>query len=113
MKEGPIITNTILLRTLTLKSRVDFGINNHLRIEELLQLEGKASLVWMYYNLSKITFDKSIMDSLGLTKEELIDKPGKNIELGETVIKRFEAEDSKRAYIPKLDNAYNNKPQES
>ena len=71
-----------LLRTLTVKSTMGFGIYKELKVGEVINLNKKQYLRWCYYNLSNITFTEDILIQLGITEEYRIEKPGKNVEHG-------------------------------
>lgn len=71
-----------LLRTLTVKSTMGFGIHKELKVGEVINLNKKQYLRWCYYNLSNITFTEDILIQLGITEEYRIEKPGKNVEHG-------------------------------
>ena len=66
----------LLLRTLTLKSKLGFGYSEYkfLTIGELLQMYKHHMLVKCYYELSMINYNDELIDLLCIEK---IDKPGK------------------------------------
>jgi hypothetical protein len=76
------MSDVVLLRKLTEKSTLKFGIYADVPIHNLLDLKKYSYLRWIYYNSSNITFLDSILKEIGITEEYYIDKPGKNIELG-------------------------------
>ncbi len=88
--EDKLITSTVLYRKLAIKSKLNFGDNAHLTVEDVFSASRQADLVWAYYNLPAISFVDEILDSLEIQKEERIEKPGKDIELGDEVMKRLE-----------------------
>lgn len=85
-----IITDTVLVRKLSLKSKLEFGDNGHLTVQDVIYAGREADLVWAYYNLSKISFIDSVLDTLGIEADKRITKPGKDTDLGDEMIKRFE-----------------------
>lgn len=84
------ITSAVILRTLALKSKLGWGDNKHLTVADVIHAGRAVDLIWAYYNLSMISFKEDVLTLIGLTKDEYISKPGKNIDLGDEVIKRFE-----------------------
>ncbi len=89
-EETKIISSAILLRTLSFKSKLGFGDNAHLIVEDVIKAGRQADLVWAYYNLSMISFLDDVLDALGINKEERIAKPGKDSILGDPIVKRSE-----------------------
>ena len=85
-------TFCILLRKLTMKSRVGFGDHPRLTVAEYLNIFGikaKKELIEAYYDYSKITFDEKVLKELGIQESEFIKKPGKDTKKGEEVLKRY------------------------
>lgn len=83
------ITDTILLRTLTEKSRLGFGEYARLTVDEFLNVfngDAKRELCWAYYNLSKINFNDAVLHRIGIPKHKWILKPGVQPELYDVVI---------------------------
>lgn len=68
-----------LLRTLTRKSIIGFGLYPDLSVMELMILN-KMELAKMYYGLGKITFTDDILEDVGITDKFKIDKPSKGRE---------------------------------
>ena len=69
-----------LLRTLTLKSTLKFGKYYDLTVDEILNskgLRGVKWLTWAYYQADKISFMPDILEVLGITEQNRINKPGK------------------------------------
>jgi len=96
MKDKEVVKNkstfSILLRTLTLKSKKNFGEHPQLRVGEFLNVFGvkaKKELIDAYYSYSKITFNEEVLKQLGILESERITKPGKDEKLGEKVLKRY------------------------
>lgn len=71
-----------LLRTLTLKSRLKFGRYYLLTVSTVFAKQKINYLIWVYYNMSKITFDSVVLKKLGIQRNQMIAKPGINKELG-------------------------------
>ncbi len=72
--------DTTLLRTLTFKSSLRFGEYYDLTVDEVIRykgIKGIKFLTWAYYKSSKISFVQNVLDALGITKQNEIDKPGK------------------------------------
>lgn len=67
------------LRTLTKKSKLGFGKYAEQTVETLTKTN-RTYLVWVYYNISGITFTDEILDN-DLSIVHRIEKPGKNPEL--------------------------------
>ena len=88
------MTQTILLRKLTYKSILKFGKYAELSIQEIINLGKKNYLRWIYFNSSMISFTDIILTELSINKEYIINKPGKDPELGKKLnnrISRFTA----------------------
>ncbi len=102
------ITDAILLRKLSFKSKLGYGDNSHLTVQDVINADRQADLVWAYYNLSMISFLDEVLDALKIDKEERIDKPGKNTDLGDTVIKRFEINNLETNLVNNKDSFINN-----
>lgn len=77
----------IILRTLTLKSKLGFGTDEDMTVIEAIELGQEAKLIDAYYNFSKINFSSEVLAKLGIAEENWIDKPGKDEELGKSVLK--------------------------
>lgn len=69
-----------LLRTLTLKSTLQFGKYREMTVQQVIDLHEINYLIWAYYNCSVINFTDEILEILKIT--EKISKPGINPELG-------------------------------
>jgi hypothetical protein len=83
------MSNVTLLRKLSLKSKLNFGQYADLSIQEIINLEKKSYLRWVYFNCDKITFFDEILDEIKIPLEFRIEKPNKNpekyIELNEII----------------------------
>ena len=75
-----------LLRTLTLKSEMRFGKYYDLTVGTILTRYKKHYLMWVYYNMSKITFTDDVLGSLGIIEKDRIEKPGANNKLGRIMV---------------------------
>jgi hypothetical protein len=98
---------TLLLRTLTLKSKIGFGHSEYkdLTVQEFITLKKEVKLINFYYNLSMINFSKDVLEILGIDKEFIIEKPGKNKNLEKQAVNRFyQKMDAKQALIHRTDN---------
>jgi len=73
------------LRTLTKKSLFKFGRFHDSTVGEMFIKEPEY-IIWVYYNMDKITFEGSVIRKLGI---EEIDKPGKLPWLGREIAKRY------------------------
>ena len=67
---------TILLRTLTLKSCFNEGKFRNVKIQTLFDLHETRYLRWCYYHLSNINFNQEIKDLINITPDFEIEKPG-------------------------------------
>lgn len=70
-------TQSINLRTLTLKSKIGFGAYKLLTVNELINLGKHRELLEYYYRLTMINFNQEVKDLLFITKDREINKPGK------------------------------------
>lgn len=73
--------SNLLLRTMTMRSKIGFGNFADLCVQELIQLREYKELISMYYRLDKINFDDEVKEYLGIKFELVIEKPGKNYEM--------------------------------
>lgn len=71
----------MLLRTMTMRSKIGFGLYPDLCVQELIQLKKYKDLIEMYYKLDKVNFDDEVKEYLGITFERVIPKPGKNYDM--------------------------------
>lgn len=78
--------SSILLRTLTKKSTLNFGTYKNSTVEVLFGMRKQIDLTSIYFKLSNITFTDEILNELGITEEFRIPKPSKNVELYEEFI---------------------------
>lgn len=69
--------STILLRTLTRKSKLKFGQYANLTVQDLLNIEKFSILRWYYCKYDKISFTEDVLQEI---KQNLrIEKPGCNM----------------------------------
>lgn len=68
----------LLLRKMTMRSKICFGYYPDLTVQELIQLNKHSELIKMYYGLEKIDFDDQVKEELEIKFERVIPKPGKN-----------------------------------
>lgn len=78
----------ILLRKLTLKSKIGFGVYQNETVEKVIGMQKNKVLRDIYFNNSNITFIDEILETIGITEEFRIKKPGKNKELGAKLNKK-------------------------
>lgn len=67
-----------LLRKMTFKSILNFGKNKDLTVLRMFELGKTRELISIYFKLSKITFTDDVLDTIGITEEYRIKKPGSN-----------------------------------
>lgn len=77
------LMDAVLLRTLTEKSYLKFGQHADFRVGELLKMDKKKYLRWVYFNCSMISFVPELLDTLNIGEEWRINKPGTDPEKGE------------------------------
>jgi hypothetical protein len=65
-----------LLRKLTAKSTMKFGMHEDNTVGQLLDLKKYRYLRWVYFNCSNITFMDDILDEINLPIDFRINKPG-------------------------------------
>ena len=66
---------SILLRTLTKKSTLNFGKFKDCTVSHLIGMKKKKELISAYFKLSTINFNNEVLDELGITNEWRIEKP--------------------------------------
>ena len=67
-----------LLRTMTRRSIVGFGLNPDWRVDDFFKMKAHFELVKMYYKLGNVTFTEDVLMDLKITPERRIEKPGKS-----------------------------------
>ena len=75
------MSDVTLLRKLTRKSTLKFGIHSDLSVQEIINLNNHKYLRWVYFNCSNIDFFEDILDEIRIPLEFRIPKPSKNPEL--------------------------------
>ena len=83
-------SDAVLLRTMTRKSKFQFGKFKDLTVQEVIDLRKYAYLRQVYYNLAGISFSDDILKTIGVFGDNFdnrIKKPGINIELGKQIFK--------------------------
>ena len=87
---------TVLLRKLTLKSKLNFGKYSQHTVQRLIDLKGKKALNYLrrsYFYNSKISFTEEVLDTiLEIKKIHRINKPG--VEKNNKVLKELYYKDS-------------------
>lgn len=85
--------DVVLLRTMSLKSILNFGKYSGMSIQQILDLKKTGYLRYLYYNKEGITFVDDILKIIGVIGNNFdyrIDKPGKNPELCKKIFKEKE-----------------------
>jgi hypothetical protein len=76
------MSQVVLLRRLSLKSKLGFGKYREHTVSRLIELKGNVGLLILrsaYFNLSNISFlDEILLNVLKINQEDLFSKPGKN-----------------------------------
>ena len=91
----------MLLRKMTMRSIIGFGIYPDLAVQELIQLRKHKELLKMYYGLEKIDFDSEVKQFLKITPEREIPKPGKNWDVYHQHIYKMTCEINEANQVPK------------
>jgi hypothetical protein len=74
------MSDVTLLRKLTLKSKLKFGQYADLSVSEIIKLDKRAYLRWVYFNCDKITFLDEILEEIKIPLEFRISKPAKDVD---------------------------------
>ena len=90
---------SILLRTLTLKSKIGIGKYKDETVEQAIQRRKQKDLISMYYKLTTINFNSEILDLLGITREWVISKPSSNKDMYYEFLKKSNYIQSKKEVI--------------
>lgn len=69
---------TPLKRILTEKSKLGFGKYKDSTVQQLIDRRQKLRLISPYYTLTSIDYTESVLNTLGITQEYRISKPGKD-----------------------------------
>ena len=84
------ISSAPLLRTMTYKSKFNFGKYNNQTVGEVLRIGKKHYIRYVYYNLDGISFTDEILKDVGIIGDDFdhrIKKPGTDPELGQEISK--------------------------
>ena len=92
------MSSVVALRKLSFKSKMNFGKHAEQTVEHLIEAN-PYYLVWVYYNMDKISFIDEVLDKLKVCfpKFTSIVKPGKVPELHDVVCKP-EVPEGKKTY---------------
>jgi hypothetical protein len=74
--------DVVLLRKLSRKSILTFGMNEGFSVQALINLHKQSYLRWIYYNIKGLSFTDDLIEDLRIIE---IIKPGTNPELGEKI----------------------------
>jgi hypothetical protein len=101
--------DTILLRTLTGKSKIHFGKYSGLTIDEIINLGHTAYLRRLYFNISSVNFTDEVLDKIYIPDKYRISKPGINKDFDSLCFKYVfaSAGDVKRIKASKIINKHN------
>jgi hypothetical protein len=75
------MSDVVLLRKLTRKSILKFGQHSDLTVQEIINLNRKKYLRWVYFNCSNIDFMEDVLDEIKVLPDFRISKPSKKPEL--------------------------------
>jgi hypothetical protein len=75
------MSDVTLLRKLTRKSTLKFGIHSDLSVQEMINLKKHKYLRWVYFNCSNIDFMEDVLDEIKIPSDFRIPKPSKKTEL--------------------------------
>lgn len=70
----------LILRKMSFKSTFQEGKYKDYTVQQVLDLnpfDGKTYLIWVYYNMSNLSFLDEVLEHIGITQYYRIDKPGK------------------------------------
>lgn len=81
-----MVTEAILLRTLTPKSILWFGKHEGKSVRQIIDLRDSQYIRWIYYNVAGVSFTDEVLDMIKLPQEYEINKPGIDVDLGEKVM---------------------------
>ena len=73
------MSTSVRLRTLALLSIMNFGRHTDMTVQQILtfkRVDGLRYLTWVYYNCSNISFNAEILETLAISEEFAIPKPG-------------------------------------
>lgn len=70
-----------ILRTMTRKSKLNFGKYKDKTVQQMLDLKHNVELISAYYKLTSINYTQDILDELNIVDGYIIDKPSSNKEM--------------------------------
>lgn len=76
-----------ILRKLSRKSTLGFGIYADNTVQNLIDLQKKRYLRWIYFNCSKISYLDDVLKEILIPDEYIIEKPGSRPELNDKLNK--------------------------
>lgn len=85
-----MITDALILRTMTLKSKLNFGRFENLTIQEIINLKHTQYLRYIYYSVAGLSFNEEILKLIGIIfgdHDNRILKPGTDLYLHEKLNK--------------------------
>lgn len=89
--------NAVLLRKMTMKSCFYEGKYAGVQIGQLIQLNHQRWLRWCYYHLSNIDYFPDVKESIKITAEFEIKKPGTSPEINDELNELIYSKASKKA----------------
>ena len=78
-----------ILRIMTMKSKLGSGKYRDYTLEDLFNLNKEGHIYKAYFVITNVSFNKEILDKLGLTPEYQIQKPGSNWKLLKPTLKKL------------------------
>lgn len=69
------------LRTMTRKSKLNFGKHKDKTVQQMLDLKRNLELISAYYKLTSINYTQDILDELKIVGDYVIDKPSSDKEM--------------------------------
>jgi hypothetical protein len=75
------MSDVVLLRKLSRKSIMKFGVHSLYTVQEIINLNKKKYLRWVYFNCSNIDFMDDILDEIRIPENFRFKKPSKKPEL--------------------------------
>jgi hypothetical protein len=75
------MSDVVLLRKLSRKSTMKFGVHSLYTVQEIINLNKNKYLRWVYFNCSNIDFMNDILDEIRIPENFRIKKPSKKPEL--------------------------------
>ena len=94
----------VRLRTLALRTPLKWGNKFPGKtIQEIIDNNNTGYLRWIYYNIKHMNFLPEVLEALGITDKNIIEKPGTNPELGQELF------DEKNKWRKEQGKKYTNK----